>query len=191
MTGHDHRHDVRSGAVSAGEPRRGFLVKAFAIACGGLASLVPAAAGVWAFLDPLGRRSAAARFIPVAELGAIPADGVPRRFPVITDRTDAWTGYAAEPIGAVWLRREPGSEAVQALTAKCPHAGCSVEMGPGGRCFRCPCHNSEFTFDGAIVAPSPSPRAMDSLECEIDKEGRVAVKWQDFLAGVAGKVAKR
>jgi hypothetical protein len=32
---------------------------------------------------------------------------------------------------------------------------------------------------------------MDSLECEIDKEGRVAVKWQDFLAGVAGKVAKR
>jgi menaquinol-cytochrome c reductase iron-sulfur subunit len=189
MTAHDRRHEPAASAT--GEPRRGFLAKFVAVACGGIAGFVPAAAGVWSFLDPLGRRAAAARFIPVAELGAIPADGVPRRFPVIADRKDAWTGYAAEPIGAVWLRREQGSDTVQALTAKCPHAGCSVEMGPGGGCFRCPCHNSEFTFDGGIVAPSPSPRPMDSLECEVGKDGKVAVKWEDFLAGVAQKVAKR
>ena len=173
------------------DARRGFLAKLAAIACGGIATLTPLAAGLWAFLDPLGRRSAAARFVPVAELAAIPPDGVPRRFPVVTDRKDAWTGYAAEPVGAVWLRREPGSDAVQALSATCPHAGCAVEMAAGGTCFRCPCHNSEFTFGGSIVEPSPSPRPMDVLDCRVEKGGAVAVQWQSFLAGIAAKVAKQ
>ena len=173
------------------DPRRGFLAKLLAIACGGIATLTPLAAGLWAFFHPLGRRSAAARFVPVADLAAIPADGVPRRFPVVTDRMDAWTGYAAEPVGAVWLRREAGSDVVQALSATCPHAGCSVEMAAGGACFRCPCHNSEFTFGGGIVHPSPSPRPMDTLDCRVEKDGSVAVQWQAFLAGIADKVAKR
>jgi Rieske Fe-S protein len=171
--------------------RRGFLAKAAAIACGSLATLTPLAAGVWAFLDPLRRRAAAAKAITVAELSAVPADGLPRRFPVVTDRKDAWTGYAAEPVGAVWLRREAGSDEVQALSATCPHAGCSVEMAPGGNCFRCPCHNSEFTFAGGIMEPSPSPRPMDALDCQVGPDGAVSVRWQVFLAGVAGKVAKR
>lgn len=178
-------------AAPPADDRRGFLAKALALACGGLATLVPVGAGLWAFLDPLRRRGPAARLIPVAELASIPADGVPRRFAVVADRKDGWTGFAAEPIGAVWLRREAGGDAVQALSATCPHAGCAVEMGPGGGCFRCPCHNSQFTFDGGIVAPSPSPRAMDALECEVGRDGTVAVKWQVFLAGVADKVAKR
>lgn len=170
--------------------RRGFLAKVLAVTCGGLAVLVPVGAGVWAFLDPLRRRGAGSRLITVTELAAIPDDGVPRRFAVIAERKDAWTGHAAEPIGAVWLRREQGSGAVQALSATCPHAGCSVDMAPGGGCFRCPCHNSQFTFSGAIVPPSPSPRAMDELECQVGKDGAVAVHWQKFRAGVAAKVAQ-
>jgi len=170
--------------------RRGFLTEALAVVCGGLATLTPLGAGVWAFLDPLRRRGGGARLIPVTELEAIPDDGLPRRFAVIADRKDAWTGYAAEPIGAVWLRREQGSEAVQALSATCPHAGCSVDMAPGGHCFRCPCHNSEFTFDGGIVSPSPSPRAMDKLECEVGADGTVAVAWRKFRAGIAAQVAQ-
>jgi hypothetical protein len=85
--------------------RRGFLTRTLALVCGGLATLVPVGAGVWTFLDPLRRGGGAGggRFIPVADLSAIPADGLPRRFAVIADRKDAWTGYEAEPIGAVWL----------------------------------------------------------------------------------------
>ena len=168
--------------------RRGFLTKLAAIACGGLATVAPVAAGLGAFLDPLRRRGGGGRFIPVTELAAVPDDGVPRRFAVVAERKDAWTGYASEPIGAVWLRREPGAPAVQALSATCPHAGCAVDMAPGGGCFRCPCHNSQFTFTGGIVPPSPSPRAMDELECRVDKDGAVAVRWERFRAGVAAKV---
>jgi Rieske Fe-S protein len=174
-------------AADTADSRRGFLTKALAVMCGGLATLVPVAAGVWAFLDPLRRGSAAATFIPVADLAAVPDDGVPRQYPVVTDRVDAWTGFAAEPVGAVYLRREQGSREVQALSATCPHAGCFVEMESTGRCFRCPCHNSSFTLDGGIVNPSPSPRRMDSLECRVGDNGTVAVKWQKFRAGVAAK----
>lgn len=190
-TGADDARDAEEAMSDNGHPdRRGFLTRVLAVVCGGLATLVPLGAGLWAFLDPLRRGGGGGRFIPVADLAAIPADGVPRRFSVIADRKDAWTGYEAEPIGAVWLRREPGADTVQALSAICPHAGCAVDMAPGGGCFRCPCHNSEFTFAGVIKPPSPSPRAMDALECRVDDAGGVAVRWEKFRAGVAAKVAQ-
>jgi Rieske Fe-S protein len=115
---------------------------------------------------------------------------VPRQFAVIAERADAWTGFASEPIGAVYLRRGKGSDTVEALSATCPHAGCFVEMEPTGRCFRCPCHNSTFTLEGGIVAPSPSPRPMDGLECRVAKNGSVEVKWERFRAGVAEKIVQ-
>jgi hypothetical protein len=103
--------------------RRNFLTKAAALFCGGLATLPPLAAALWTILDPLKRRAAAATFLPVTDLASVPADGMPRQFAVVADRVDAWTGFAAEPIGAVYLRRQTGSDAVEALSATCPHAG--------------------------------------------------------------------
>ena len=140
----------------------------------------------------LRRASAAgkAAFLPVADLAAIPDDGVPRQFPVIADRVDAWTGFASEPVGAVYLSRPQGSREVRALSATCPHAGCFVDLEKATQCFRCPCHNSSFTLDGSIVNPSPSPRAMDELECRVGGNGQVEVKWQKFRAGVAAKVVQ-
>ena len=167
--------------------RRGFLAQVLAVICGGLATLPPLAAGLWMFLDPLRRRGAAATFLPITELSSVPDDGIPRQFAVVTDRVDAWTGFASEPIGAVYLCRQKGSDTVEALSATCPHAGCFVEMESTGRSFRCPCHNSCFSLDGGIVNPSPSPRRMDSLECRVGDTGTVAVKWQKFRAGVAAK----
>ena len=181
---------TRRRADHAAASRRGFLAKVLAFACGGLATLPPVAAGLWAFLDPLRRPGSAASFLPVADLAAIPDDGRPRPFPVIAERTDAWTGFAAEPVGAVYLSREPGSREVRALSATCPHAGCFIDLEKATGCFRCPCHNSSFTRDGGIVAPSPSPRAMDALECRVGGNGRVEVKWQRFRAGVAEKVVQ-
>ena len=179
-----------SEADSATENRRGFITKALAVCCGGLATLAPVGAAIWAVLDPLRRTAGAGSFLRVADLSNLPDDGQPRQFPVITDRVDAWTGYAAEPIGAVYVKREKGSDTVEALSATCPHAGCFVEMDKESKCFRCPCHNSSFTLDGGIVAPSPSPRPMDSLECQIDKSGSILVKWQNFYTGIEEKVAR-
>jgi Rieske Fe-S protein len=139
-------------------------------------------------LDPLRRGTAGAAPVKVATLDALPADGVPRKFPVIAARRDAWTGQPAAPVGAVYLRRT-GEREITALNVVCPHAGCFVDWQAGPKRFFCPCHNSSFTVEGAIgEAASPSPRPMDALEVEVREGGEVWVKFQNFLRGVHEKI---
>ncbi|MBX3732977.1 MAG: Rieske 2Fe-2S domain-containing protein [Verrucomicrobiae bacterium] len=178
-----------SNAVdSTGGTRRSFVKEALALVIGGLATLVPVAAGLWVWLDPLRRRGDArgAGFRRIASLTALPADGTPRRFTVLADRVDAWTRMPAVPVGAVYLRRT-GEREVEALQTVCPHAGCFVDYRPEARDFLCPCHNSTFAIDGAINDPrSPSPRPMDTLPVEIRGE-EVWVRYENFQAGQSEK----
>ncbi len=91
-----------------GDNRRGFFGQAAAIVCGGLALLVPAAAGIAAFLNPLRQKGQSGQFLRLASLDVLPEDGTPQKFPVIADRTDAWNRFPAGPIGAVYLLRNGG-----------------------------------------------------------------------------------
>ena len=161
---------VPGSNVTPREHRRGFFVKAAAIVIGGIVAVFPFAAGFVTLLDPLRRRSAAGKFVRIATSDALPADGIPRRFAVLADRTDAWNFFPDEPIGAVYLRRTDGDH-VEALNSTCPHAGCFVDIDHQADCYKCPCHNSTFTLEGAIIEPSPSPRPMDSLAVEIRDPG--------------------
>jgi menaquinol-cytochrome c reductase iron-sulfur subunit len=80
---------------------------------------------------------------------------------------------------------------VKALNTTCPHAGCFVNFDAQVDEFKCPCHNSFFKLDGAIIEPSPSPRAMDSLEVKVDPDTKiVSVKYQNFYTGIADKKVK-
>src|ERR1700692_2458317 len=85
--------------------RRSFLKSAAAMIVGGIAVLIPAAAGLMVLIDPLRRKSGATAAIKITTLDALPDDGVPRRFPVIASKTDAWNKFAEVPIGAISLRR--------------------------------------------------------------------------------------
>ena len=114
-----------------GENRRGFFGQAAAVLCGGVALLVPAAAGVAAFLNPLRQKSQSGQFMRLASLDVLPEDGTPQKVPVIADRTDAWNRFPAEPIGAVFLRRM--KDEVVALQVICPHAGCSIDFDRRGQ----------------------------------------------------------
>lgn len=170
---------------SPGCRRRGFLCGLVAIG----AMLVPAVTGLIAFLNPLRQKGATGRFVRLTMLDALPEDGTPQRVAVVAERTDAWTRFPPEPIGAVFLRRI-GDE-VTALQVICPHAGCSIgfsETPEGGR-FACPCHQATFNLDGVRVeADSFSPRNMDSLEVEVRNGDEVWVNYQTFVTGTAGKI---
>ncbi len=173
--------------------RRGFFGKFAAVVIGGLVMLFPFAAGLLVFADPLRRKAEGKRYLKVTALDSVPDDGVPRAFPVTSSRTDAWTYYPSQPIGAVYLRRQKGKILPVALQTTCPHAGCRVDFLPSDGLFRCPCHNSAFDLNGEIRQPSPSPRPMDQLACEIRSNQGVSEVWvefQDFYTGVADKVAK-
>jgi Rieske Fe-S protein len=189
--------------------RRGFLAQASAVVVGGIVTLFPFASGLAVFLDPLRSKptksggssnpgeDSAEKYIPVATLDEVPDDGIPRQFPVITDLTDAWTFYPDEPIGAVYLRREPGEAAPKAVSAVCPHLGCFVDFNNGSGAYKCPCHDSSFEPNGERINPDkcPAPRSLDELQVrveEVDIEGQkimqVQVKYQKFHAGKAQKI---
>jgi menaquinol-cytochrome c reductase iron-sulfur subunit len=163
--------------------RRSFVKEAAAIVIGGIITLVPVAAGLFAWLDPVRRKQGgAAGFVKVATLDALPADGIPRKFTVHADFVDAWTRVSQAPVGAVYLRR-PAEKQVVALHTVCPHAGCFVDYREGQKDFFCPCHNSAFGTDGSISSPkSPSPRPMDALEVEV-RGNEIWVRFQNFAAG--------
>ena len=180
--------ETSAASSSGGTDRRGFLAKAMALACGGVAVLVPLASGLVVLLDPLRRGNALGKLIPVAPAGALPDDGKPREFPVIAERVDAWN-RSTQPVGAVYLRRTPGESKIECLSAICPHAGCFINYDASADVFKCPCHNSECALDGAIIEPSPSPRPMDSLQCRQDGD-EILVKFEEFYCGRADKVVK-
>jgi menaquinol-cytochrome c reductase iron-sulfur subunit len=162
--------------------RRSFFKEAAAILIGAIVSVVPLASGLFVFMDPLRRKSKAGDFILVASLSAIPEDGLPRKFSVISDHTDAWSKLPPSPVGAVYLRRV--GQAVEAFNVVCPHAGCFVDFLPEKKSYLCPCHNSTFALDGKISDPrSPSPRALDKLATEVRNGTEVWVKFQNYRAG--------
>jgi menaquinol-cytochrome c reductase iron-sulfur subunit len=168
--------------------RRGFFKKFLAGAIGALLGLVPLGAGLTVFLDPLRRKSAVSGAIRVTSLEALPDDGIPRKFPVLATRVDAWNKFSQVPIGAVYLRRTKDGKLL-ALNVVCPHAGCFVDFLPDRGRFLCPCHNSTFTTVGKIEDPaSPSPRGLDALEVELRGGTEVWVKFQNFQAGRAEKI---
>jgi Rieske Fe-S protein len=166
--------------------RRSFFKSFLATVIGALLGVVPIAAGLQVLLDPLRRKTAISSAIRVASLEALPDDGIPRKFPVLADRVDAWNKFTQIPIGAVYLRRT-GNQ-VQALNAVCPHAGCNVDFLQDRNAYLCPCHNSTFTVAGQIGNPSsPAARGLDSLDVEL-RGNEVWVKFQNFEAGRAEKI---
>lgn len=181
-----------SQEAAAPDDRRGFVTKAAAVVVGGVVTACPVAAGVAVFVDPLMRRAAVeGRKIRVASLNALPADGVPRQFPVIVDsRDDAWNRFHNEPIGSVFLVRDAVTGNITAFNATCPHAGCFVAYKSSSNQFACPCHESAFGIDGQPKF-GPSPRALDELKTEVDKmTGDIFVIFQEFYTGIQEKKPK-
>jgi menaquinol-cytochrome c reductase iron-sulfur subunit len=170
--------------------RRGFLAKTAAWVLGLSAYGVPVVAAVAAFLNPWREKSPAGQSIRVTTLAALPKGDTPQRFPIIAERTDAWTRYPAEAVGAVFLRRT-GEKDLAVLSSICPHAGCGVSYEAKERGFFCPCHKAHFDIDGKRTdATSISPRDLDSLEYEVRNGSEVWVRFEKFQTGTSRKIAK-
>jgi len=126
-----------------------------------------------------------ARWIAVAKLAELPENS-PRRVKVIADETDGYTTAKAVPLGSVYLVRK-GAE-VRALSATCPHLGCTVDLAPDGLQYFCPCHTSFFEPDGSIKPGKPNKalRGMDPLATRIVGPDKVVeVQFQRFALGKA------
>ncbi len=168
--------------------RRGFFKEALSVIIGGIITVVPVAAGLTVFFDPLRRNKAkGGGAIRVASLTSLQSIGVPQKFPIIASRVDAWNKYPQTPIGAVYLMKTD-AKTVKAFNVVCPHAGCFVDYNADRNAYLCPCHNSSFALDGSIRDPkSPSPRGMDELKVEV-RNDEIFVHFQNFRAGTAERI---
>lgn len=170
------------------------LVSLSALVAGALATLPPLGAALAVFLDPLRRRATADSgdgFLRVANIELVPPDGIPRAFPVVSNPSDAWNRYEAQPIGSVYLMRTAEDAPVTAVSTTCPHAGCYVDYRPDDKKYACPCHRSTFQPDGVRIEPErcPSPRDLDALEVAV-REGAVWVRFQRFRSATPLKIVE-
>ena len=64
----------------------------------------------------------------------------------------------------IYLIRE--SENFNALSSKCTHRACTIR--PAGKVLVCPCHGSEFAFDGSVLK-GPARESLPSYKV-VEKE---------------------
>lgn len=158
---------------------------------GGLVSLALAVPGVAYLLDPIlgKKKEQEGGFEELTTLSRLKV-GVPEVFPIIEERQDAWVKYPREPVGSVWLIRQPAGakQEVLAFSSECPHLGCAVNLSGDRQSFFCPCHTSSFKFDGTPLNEVP-PRSMDSLDVELTKDAdpKVRVKYERFRPQIKEK----
>jgi nitrite reductase/ring-hydroxylating ferredoxin subunit len=131
-------------------------------------------------------------FVRICSLDALPADGIPRAFPVASDVVNAWTRSVGQRVGEVFLTRgdADGKQRILAFTATCPHLGCAVEFDDAEGRYECPCHESAFAKDGAKMF-GPSLRGLDKLDVKLKGEAgaqEIWVRFERFRAGVAERV---
>ena len=154
---------------------------------GTLMTAALAVPGVAYLLDPLRTKRGAARTYKLAKLSDLEVH-VPRSYQIVDDRQDAWVKYPLESIGRVWLIRQPDNSVI-AFQAECPHLGCAVNLSSDKKMFRCPCHDSAFSFDGTPQNQVP-PRPMDRLTVELlaGSDPVVSVQFERFRAQSEEKI---
>ncbi|WP_435019421.1 ubiquinol-cytochrome c reductase iron-sulfur subunit [Tundrisphaera sp. TA3] len=152
------------------------------IVLGSAFSLALAIPGIRFFVDPLTKRGEDGDFRFLTRLGQLKV-GEPQSFSILAERQDGWVRYPRQPVGSVWLIRQPetAKEPVIALSSECPHLSCPVALASGGKSFLCPCHDSVFNLDGTRKN-AVSPRSMDQLEVRLigDDDPRIEVKFLRF-----------
>ena len=72
------------------------------------------------------------------------------------------------------------------LSPICPHLGCRPIWNDGANRFQCPCHGSQFSFDGEHLA-GPAPRGMDPLPFR-EQSGVANIMWIRYQSGVPDRV---
>lgn len=77
----------------------------------------------------------------------------------------------------VYVRREISGDVV-AVHARCTHRGCQPE--PIGDRLVCPCHGSEFSFEGTVLR---GPAELSLTRYGVSEEGDDLIVWVDGRGG--------
>lgn len=68
----------------------------------------------------------------------------------------------------------------------CPHLGCRFNWSDSANKFLCPCHGSQYNFDGTHVA-GPAPRGLDPLPFR-EQSGNAEVTWIQYQPNTPSRI---
>lgn len=173
-------------ANEAGDGRRGFLKIGVGALGAGLAGVVVAPAVralLWPLAEGVQTISGGEDFVVVGKRDQF--GETPIKVDIYADQVDAWNRTKNVKIGSAWVVVLDGQ--LHAFSSVCPHLGCAVDYDAEAGKFKCPCHDSAFGLDGTREE-GPSPRALDQLEFEQPKDGKLlAIRYERFKQGVEAK----
>jgi menaquinol-cytochrome c reductase iron-sulfur subunit len=164
----------------AGGPRRSFLGVLLGVASAFVGALLGVPVLRYIFY-PLSAQSDDSAWTEAGSVAAVPEGQAPLRRTLDLKQRDGWRETASQP--AVYIIKTGGT--LKALSAICPHLGCTVPWDSGRNEFVCPCHGGVFSPDGARVS-GPPPRALDALDTKVSG-GKLMVKYQYFRPDVPNK----
>ncbi len=90
--------------------------------------------------------------------------GVPVEMVFRQNRVDGWKILSEK--STAWVVKLPNSQVV-AFGPQCTHLGCAYHWDENRSKFLCPCHNSIFAIDGAVVS-GPAPRPLDRYDAKVE-----------------------
>jgi menaquinol-cytochrome c reductase iron-sulfur subunit len=125
----------------------------------GAALAIPA--GVYLLFKPKAQKDAA--WVQAADLTQLqikkPEEVVFRR-----TRVDGWRTVNEKT--TAWVVKTDENKAV-VFSPNCTHLGCAYHWDAQANNFLCPCHTSEFSIDGKVLA-GPAPRPLDRYQSRVD-----------------------
>ena len=157
--------------------RRGFLGWALGMGTGVIALV--AGVPIVGVLVGQPRAAAQAGFVEVGPVKDLPV-GEPVGLTFVAETQDAFE-HSLLPHNVWAVKGADGS--ITVFSPVCTHLGCQVFWDKTRSQFVCPCHNSIFTKDGALVS-GPAPRGLDTLPSTV-KGGVLSVKWVDYVPGLS------
>lgn len=81
-------------------------------------------------------------------------------------------GVTIDSMHRVWIiRNETG---LYSMWARCTHLGCTPNWFPAESRFRCPCHGSNFTINGDVIA-GPAPKPLWRVEVTSTPQGDLVI----------------
>lgn len=154
-------NDVTPTVDAEGTTRRGFHVGAIYAIGALITAALGAPAAAYLMMGPKAPKNE--DWIDLGDVTKLPP-GQPVEMVGRRNRTDGWK-VVSEKVTA-WVVKAPDGGVV-AFGPRCTHLGCAHHWDQNANKFVCPCHNSLFAINGAVLA-GPAPRALDRYAVRIE-----------------------
>ena len=180
MADRNQPDDDGDGDGSGEASRRRFLKIATGCLGGGLGVALLVPAGRLA-LGVAGRKTVTSSAEPIDALAVEQVGAAPVAVTLIAPSVrDAWSSTHHVPLGVAFVRKDAAG-AIRALSSVCPHLGCTVGFDAASSRYVCPCHDTHFELDGALIS-GEAQRGLDELPVTVEG-GRVQIRWGRYRLG--------